>query len=118
MLVAHTCNPSYSGGRAQEDHGLKPAWANIVRPYLKKKKTKIPKNHKTRLVEWLNVKALSSNTTTAKKKKKKKKKKPPQKRAGRVQNSGIENKIEIVLTIFSIRKQDTKLYCVDSTLTM
>jgi hypothetical protein len=49
---------------------------------------------------------------------KKKKKKPPQKRAGRVQNSGIENKIEIVLTIFSIRKQDTKLYCVDSTLTM
>jgi hypothetical protein len=21
--VAHTCNPSYSGGRDQEDHGLK-----------------------------------------------------------------------------------------------
>jgi hypothetical protein len=27
-LVAHTCNASYSGGRDQEDHGLKPTWAN------------------------------------------------------------------------------------------
>jgi hypothetical protein len=27
-LVAHTHNPSYSGGRDQEDHGSKPAWAN------------------------------------------------------------------------------------------
>jgi hypothetical protein len=26
--VAHTFNPSYSGGRDQEDHGLKPTWAN------------------------------------------------------------------------------------------
>jgi hypothetical protein len=26
--VAHTCNPSYSGGRDQEDHGSKPAWTN------------------------------------------------------------------------------------------
>jgi hypothetical protein len=26
--VAHTCNPSYSGGRVQEDHGLKPAPAS------------------------------------------------------------------------------------------
>jgi hypothetical protein len=25
VLVAHTCNPSYSGGRDQEDHSLKPA---------------------------------------------------------------------------------------------
>jgi hypothetical protein len=24
----HACNPSYSGGREQEDHGLKPTWAN------------------------------------------------------------------------------------------
>jgi hypothetical protein len=23
--VAHACNPSYSGGRDQENHGLKPA---------------------------------------------------------------------------------------------
>jgi hypothetical protein len=27
-LVAHTCNPTYSGGRAQEYHSSKPAWAN------------------------------------------------------------------------------------------
>jgi hypothetical protein len=27
-LVAHTCNPSYSGNRDQEDHGSKPAQAN------------------------------------------------------------------------------------------
>jgi hypothetical protein len=27
-LVAHTCNPSYSGGRDQEDLGSKPAQAN------------------------------------------------------------------------------------------
>jgi hypothetical protein len=27
--VAHTCNPSYSGGRDQE-RSLKPAWANSV----------------------------------------------------------------------------------------
>jgi hypothetical protein len=26
--VAHACNPSYLGGRDQEDHSLKPAWAN------------------------------------------------------------------------------------------
>jgi hypothetical protein len=26
--VAHTCNPSYSGGRDREDHVLKPAQAN------------------------------------------------------------------------------------------
>jgi hypothetical protein len=26
--MAHTCNPSYSGGRDQEDHILKPARAN------------------------------------------------------------------------------------------
>jgi hypothetical protein len=28
VLVAHVCNPSYSGGSYQEDYGLKPAWAN------------------------------------------------------------------------------------------
>jgi hypothetical protein len=28
MPVAHACNPSYLRGRDQEDHGLKPAWAN------------------------------------------------------------------------------------------
>jgi hypothetical protein len=32
-LVAHSCNPSYSGGRDQEDHSSKPAWANSLRSY-------------------------------------------------------------------------------------
>jgi hypothetical protein len=27
-LVAHTCNPSFSGGTDWEDHCSKPAWAN------------------------------------------------------------------------------------------
>jgi hypothetical protein len=37
VLVAHACNPSYSGGRDQEDRGSKPAWANSsTRPYLEK----------------------------------------------------------------------------------
>jgi hypothetical protein len=54
---------SYSGGRDQEDHGLKPAWANSSsRPYLEKPFTKIG------LVEWLMVKALNSNPSTKKKK--------------------------------------------------
>jgi hypothetical protein len=30
-LVAHACNPSYSVGRDQEDHGSKPAQANSWR---------------------------------------------------------------------------------------
>jgi hypothetical protein len=44
QLVAHTCNPSSSGGRDQEDGGSKPAWA-IMRPYI----DKTP--HKKELVE-------------------------------------------------------------------
>jgi hypothetical protein len=36
VLVAHTCNPSYSGGRDQEDHGLKLAQGNSLQdPILK-----------------------------------------------------------------------------------
>jgi hypothetical protein len=54
-LVAHTYNPSYSGGRDQEDHGLKPTLSE-------KLFTKIG------LVEWLKVKALSSSPSTTKKK--------------------------------------------------
>jgi hypothetical protein len=48
VLVAHTCNPSYSGGRDQEDHGSKPAQANnLGDPILK-----IPNTIKE-LKEWL-----------------------------------------------------------------
>jgi hypothetical protein len=34
--VAHACNPSYSGGRDQEDHGLKPVQANSSRDLILK----------------------------------------------------------------------------------
>jgi hypothetical protein len=62
--VVHTCNPSNSGGRDEEDRSLEPAWANnSTRPYLEKPFTNIE------LVEWLKVKALSSNPSTAKKQK-------------------------------------------------
>jgi hypothetical protein len=51
VLVAHTYNPSYSGGRDQEDCSLKPSEANSSRdPILKK-----PFIHKKVLVEWLKV---------------------------------------------------------------
>jgi hypothetical protein len=37
--VAYACNPSYSGGKDQEDHGLKPAQENSSQhPFSKKKK--------------------------------------------------------------------------------
>jgi hypothetical protein len=63
VLVAHACNPNYSGGRDQEDCGLKPARANSSKdPISKKPFIKIG------LVEWLKVKALSSNPSNGKKK--------------------------------------------------
>jgi hypothetical protein len=35
--MAHTCNPSYSGGRDQENHGLKPAPTNSLQDPISKK---------------------------------------------------------------------------------
>jgi hypothetical protein len=43
-LVAHVCNPSYSGGRDQEDHGLKPAQANSSQDLISKKPIKEEKD--------------------------------------------------------------------------
>jgi hypothetical protein len=64
--VAHTYNPSYSGGRDQEDFSSKPAQANSsASPYLEKS------HHKKGLVEWLKVWTLSSNPSTTREKKKK-----------------------------------------------
>jgi hypothetical protein len=62
--VVQACNPSYSEGRDQEDQGSKPALhKKFLRPYLEK-------THQTHtkkvLVEWLKVKALSSNSSTEK----------------------------------------------------
>jgi hypothetical protein len=61
---AHIYHCSYSGGRDQEDWGLKPAWANSSQDSISKKQLK--------------VEALSSNPSIAKKKKKKKKEKKMQ----------------------------------------
>jgi hypothetical protein len=56
--VAHTCNPSYSGSRDQEDHGSKLARANSLRdPISKKSITK-------RAGGWFKVEALNSNPST------------------------------------------------------
>jgi hypothetical protein len=48
--VAHTCNPSYSAGRDQEDHGSKTTLGKqFVRAYLEKT------HHKKGLVGWFKV---------------------------------------------------------------
>jgi hypothetical protein len=47
--VAYTCNPSYSGGRDQEDHSLRPAQANSSKDPISKN----PAQKKA--VEWLKV---------------------------------------------------------------
>jgi hypothetical protein len=50
MLVAHSYNPSYLGGRDQEDCSSKPAWVNSTGdPILKKPITEVG------LVDWLKV---------------------------------------------------------------
>jgi hypothetical protein len=71
--VAHTSNPSYSGGRDQEDLSSRPAQANSSRDPI----SKIPNTKKgcwrAQVVECLPSKceALSSKPHTIKKKKKK-----------------------------------------------
>jgi hypothetical protein len=47
-LVAHTCDPSYSEDRDQEDHGSKPAQANSTSDPISKNPSQ-----KKGLVEWL-----------------------------------------------------------------
>jgi hypothetical protein len=49
-MVSPAFNPSYSGGRDQEDCALKPGWANILQDPLSKKT-----HHKKGLVKWLKV---------------------------------------------------------------
>jgi hypothetical protein len=61
--VVHTCNPSYS-----EVSLFEPARKNSLRDSIQKKEKKVTK---IGLVEWLNVKALSSNSSTTKKKEEK-----------------------------------------------
>jgi hypothetical protein len=68
--VAHTCNPSYSGGRDQEDRGSKPAQINSSRDPISKK----PFKQKGWLSDSSTGKheTLSSNPSDAKNKKKEK----------------------------------------------
>jgi hypothetical protein len=61
VLVAHTYNSSYSGGRDQEDHGSKPAQANSSQDPSSKKYP-----HKKGLAEWLKKLSLSSSLSTEK----------------------------------------------------
>jgi hypothetical protein len=62
----HTCNPSYSGGKEQEDQGSKPAQANSSQDPIE------DTQYKKGLIERLPIKeeALSSALSTAKKKRK------------------------------------------------
>jgi hypothetical protein len=48
--LAHAYNPSYSGGKDEEDHSLKPVWANSLRDSLLKKN-----HHNKGPMEWLKV---------------------------------------------------------------
>jgi hypothetical protein len=59
--MVHACNPHYSGGRDQEDRGLKPTGL-LVHKSLSQKP-----HHKNRAGGVAQVKALSSNPSTVKK---------------------------------------------------
>jgi hypothetical protein len=66
--VAHTYNPSYSGGRDKEDHGLKPVWTNSSQDLI----SKIPNRKKVGEV----TQGIGFEFKPWYHKKKKKKKKP------------------------------------------
>jgi hypothetical protein len=72
VLVAPACNPSYSGGRDQEDDGSRPAWKTLSWKY----PTQNRPGGVAQVIERLPSKceALTSNPSTTTKKKKKKKK--------------------------------------------
>jgi hypothetical protein len=69
-MVSRTCNPSYSGGRNQEDQGLKSALANLLKTLSGKNSSQ---KKKRGLTKWLNVWALTSKSSTLKKKKEREK---------------------------------------------
>jgi hypothetical protein len=67
--VRHACDPSYSGGREQEDRRLKPAWANSSQDPISKNTTQKRAGRMTPAIECQPSKheALSSNPRTTKK---------------------------------------------------
>jgi hypothetical protein len=68
VTEAHACNPGYSGGRDQEDPGLKPALANSSQDLISGKKKQNPKPLQKK--GWWSS-SRSTGPSTAKKKKKK-----------------------------------------------
>jgi hypothetical protein len=64
-LLAYTCNPSYSGGRDQEDCDSKPALANSSQDPISKKKTIIKKGWwgGSRCRPWVQAPAQQKNKT-------------------------------------------------------
>jgi hypothetical protein len=62
VLMAHAYNPSFSEGKDQEDHSLKPAPLNSLQNPISKKT-----QHKKGLLEWFKVQALSLSPSTKKK---------------------------------------------------
>jgi hypothetical protein len=70
--VAHTWNPNYSGGRDQEDHGLKSAQPNRLQdPILKKPITIKDWWSDSRCRPWVQTPAPQKKKKERKKKKKK-----------------------------------------------
>jgi hypothetical protein len=67
--VVHAGNPSYSGGRDQEDRGLKPAQANSSKDLISKKLSQKKKG-------WWSGSRCKLSSSATKKKKKETKKKP------------------------------------------
>jgi hypothetical protein len=66
-LVAHAYNPRYSGGRAQEDWGLKPAQGNCsYGPILKKPITKKSWSSALRCKPWVQTPVLQKTNKQTK----------------------------------------------------
>jgi hypothetical protein len=51
--MAHACNPSYSGGRDQEDRGSKPAWENSLQDPILKKLITWKKKNQVAVAAWV-----------------------------------------------------------------
>jgi hypothetical protein len=74
--VGHACNPSYSGGRDQEDHSSKRAWSNSSGDPISKNK-KPSQNRDVGVAQGVGLEFKPQN---CKKKKKKKERKKERKR--------------------------------------
>jgi hypothetical protein len=62
----YTCNPNYSGGRAQKDDGSKPAWANNSQDPVSKNALQ---KRTSGVTQAIGLRSSPSTITTKKKKK-------------------------------------------------